>query len=225
MRVLVAEDHPVNRIVLQRILARQGHEVVAVEDGQAAVQAAAGGDFAVVFMDCEMPVLDGYGAARELRERGVGVPIVAMTAHEGGEERDKAFAAGMSDFLTKPPEAEVIAATVLRWTVIDEARYGALVADFDVEGARELVETFLRTTPAQIAEAAAARDAGDLAALKAAAHRLRGGALTVGAGALDELAAELEAAAAAGEITARAADLEAVWDATVTALHGKNQPG
>ncbi|HTS27753.1 MAG TPA: response regulator [Bryobacteraceae bacterium] len=106
MRILVAEDNPVNQKVATRLLEKTGHHVVVVSDGAAAVREAQSGAFDVILMDIQMPVLDGFDAAREIRriENGTGwhVPIVALTAHAMQGDREKCLSAGMDDYLSKP---------------------------------------------------------------------------------------------------------------------------
>ncbi|MCA9706946.1 MAG: response regulator [Myxococcales bacterium] len=104
MRVLVAEDNPVNQMVVRRMLEHMGCRVHVVGDGLAAVDAAARDDYDLIFMDLEMPRLNGLDATRELRERPRSrkTPIVALTAHAFAEDRDRCFAVGMSDFIAKP---------------------------------------------------------------------------------------------------------------------------
>ncbi len=106
-RVLVADDSAVNCEVAREALARCGvTDVVTVEDGAAAVAAAAARHFDLILMDGSMPVLDGFAAARRIRQReataGGRVPIVALTAHVLGEAADAAVAAGMDGTLLKP---------------------------------------------------------------------------------------------------------------------------
>ena len=107
LRVLVAEDHPVNRAYMQAVLDKLGHEAVFSENGEAAVHAMheSATDFDVVLMDLHMPVMDGFKAARAIRAmpepRGA-VPIIALTADAFGESRDMALQSGMDGFLSKP---------------------------------------------------------------------------------------------------------------------------
>jgi two-component system, sensor histidine kinase len=105
LRVLVAEDHPVNRAYLEAVLDKLGHEAVFSEDGDGAVRAMQAQVFDVVLMDLHMPGMDGFAAARAIRAmpgaRGR-VPIVALTADAFREARDRAREAGMDGFLTKP---------------------------------------------------------------------------------------------------------------------------
>ena len=105
LRVLVAEDHPVNRKVVGLLLQSMGHQVSFAEDGQQALTQASQSDFDLVLMDIHMPVMDGLSCTRHIRalpgERGR-VPIVALTADVMSDAADQALAAGMSAFLAKP---------------------------------------------------------------------------------------------------------------------------
>jgi hypothetical protein len=119
--VLVAEDVPANRLVIEAFLRRLGLTFESVENGHDAV-ARATRDAAppsVVLMDCSMPVLDGLDATREIRrhEQESGqprVPIVAMTAHAFAEDRARCAEAGMDDFLAKPLKFDLVAAALAR---------------------------------------------------------------------------------------------------------------
>lgn len=109
--VLVAEDNRVNQTVLSRLLERLGCRVTVVEDGAEAVEAAGRGGFDVIFMDCQMPRVDGYEAARRIRQLGgpmERIPIVALTAHAMESDRKRCLEAGMSDYLTKPVSLEAL---------------------------------------------------------------------------------------------------------------------
>ncbi len=105
LRVLVAEDHPVNRKVVGLLLQSMGHQVSFAEDGQQALTQASQSDFDLVLMDIHMPVMDGLSSARHIRAlpgvRGR-VPIVALTADVMNDAADQAMAAGMNAFLSKP---------------------------------------------------------------------------------------------------------------------------
>jgi signal transduction histidine kinase/CheY-like chemotaxis protein len=121
VRILVAEDNPTNQKVAERILTKGGHEVVIAEDGQAALDLFLREPFDLVFMDCQMPKMDGYEATIEIRrlERQRGLrrtPIVAMTANATVEDRDKCLGVGMDDFVTKPAKPKDLLATVTHWT-------------------------------------------------------------------------------------------------------------
>jgi signal transduction histidine kinase/CheY-like chemotaxis protein len=105
LRVLVAEDHPINRKVVGLLLQSMGHQVSFAEDGQQALTIASQSDFDLVLMDIHMPVMDGLSSTRQIRalpgERGR-VPIVALTADVMNDVADQAMAAGMNAYLSKP---------------------------------------------------------------------------------------------------------------------------
>ncbi|OYV01873.1 MAG: hybrid sensor histidine kinase/response regulator, partial [Burkholderiales bacterium PBB5] len=105
LRVLVAEDHPVNRLYMQALLDRLGHSVTLVDDGLAAVQAMRAQPFDLVLMDVHMPVMDGVAATAEIRNLPAPAgrtPIVALTADVFADTRARCLAAGAAEVLTKP---------------------------------------------------------------------------------------------------------------------------
>ncbi len=107
-RILLAEDNPMNQEVMLAMLESFGIDVHCVENGHEAVAAAREGGFDMVLMDCQMPLMDGYTATRTLRAAGARdrrfgpLPIVALTANAFAEDRERALAAGMNDFVAKP---------------------------------------------------------------------------------------------------------------------------
>jgi len=111
-RILVAEDSLINQRVLKSVLEKAGYEFVLVEDGQAAVDFLVSDTCDLVLMDCQMPVLDGYDAAAEIREIEAGpglaagnanpIPIIACTGNATAEDRQRCLDAGMNDTITKP---------------------------------------------------------------------------------------------------------------------------
>jgi CheY-like chemotaxis protein len=116
----------VNRTVLAEVLKRLDMRLTSVENGAAAVEAAFSDHFDLIFMDCSMPVLDGFEATRRIRanEREAGrtpIPIVALTAHVVGGQGARVQAAGMSDFITKPFTLATIEACLDRWLALPPA--------------------------------------------------------------------------------------------------------
>ena len=104
--LLLVEDNEMNRDVLGRLLARRGYRVVVAEDGEAAVRMALGVAPDLVLMDISLPIVDGYEATRRIRAAGSSVPIIALTAHALTSDRDRALAAGCTDYEAKPVELQ-----------------------------------------------------------------------------------------------------------------------
>jgi two-component system, sensor histidine kinase and response regulator len=244
--ILVAEDHDVNRLLIERLLSRRGHRTIAAVTGAEAIALIDREPVELVFMDCQMPEVDGYEATRRIREReqrGNGrLPIVAMTAHAMAGDRERCIAAGMDDYLAKPLRPDEVDAVLARWlapagngdgaaaeapaapppAVIDEKRFDDLARDFPIEVVREVVGTFLESTPVIVERIVLAAEGEDHEEVGQGAHKLKGGCLAVGAGALNDVARELEALArdrAPGEeLRAAARRLEAAWAVTRGAL-------
>ena len=116
--VLVVDDNPVNREIASAMLRHAGCSVDVAPGGAEAIDLVASGEYDLVFMDCQMPGLDGYETTRELRERGFGsdrLPIVAMTAAALAEDRERSLAAGMNDHLSKPVLEGPLLEVLARW--------------------------------------------------------------------------------------------------------------
>lgn len=119
LRVLLAEDNPINALLARTLLARAGCLVTTVQDGEEAVTAARSGVYDLILLDIRMPRLDGLAAAQRIRQGGgpsAGAPIVALTADAGEEERVRALKAGMVDFITKPIDAKRLLTVAARFT-------------------------------------------------------------------------------------------------------------
>jgi CheY-like chemotaxis protein len=123
-RLLLAEDNAINREVAEELLRGVGLVVESAEDGAQALEMALASRFDLVLMDMQMPRLDGIAATRALRARGVGVPVIAMTANALGEDRDACLAAGMNDHVAKPVDARLLYRTLLRWLPVPGAPTG-----------------------------------------------------------------------------------------------------
>ena len=143
IRVLVVEDNAVNRRVATGVLQHLDCDVTTAENGLKALAILDQQRFDLIFMDVQMPEMDGLEATRRLRERASmkDTPIVALTAHAMKEDRDRCLAAGMNDYLTKPLKAEVLKDTIGRWAlpiVVDTH------ADLDVYHTEAPMETVTR---------------------------------------------------------------------------------
>jgi CheY-like chemotaxis protein len=114
-RVLIAEDSPTNQALARLLLNKMGLETVIVENGELAIQKIMNENFDVVFMDIQMPVMNGYEATRLLREKGFKRPIIALTACAMKGDDEKCFAAGCSDYLSKPIDRKKLVDTLLKY--------------------------------------------------------------------------------------------------------------
>jgi two-component system sensor histidine kinase/response regulator len=130
LRILLAEDHPINQQVLVEQLAVLGYQADCVVNGQQALDLLAKKSYDLVLMDCQMPVLDGYKTAQKLREiegSDRHTFVMALTAHAMPGEREKCLAAGMDDYLSKPVDLDALAAALKKYearNVQCENKYG-----------------------------------------------------------------------------------------------------
>ena len=234
-RLLIAEDNPINQEVLLGTLHNLGYAADVVNNGQLAVEAWKRNVYPLILMDCQMPVLDGYGAARQIRQlenEGEHMAIIAVTAHALVGEREKALAAGMDDYVTKPLNTKLLREALERWwpresmwpcqptsSSIPAPRIAANDSTLDptVDRSHGVVRVFLRHVPDQLASLASALSNDDPEALRAAAHKLKGSCLSVGVPHMAALCASLESAPGA----ANARDLKAQLDAEFVRARAK----
>jgi CheY-like chemotaxis protein len=115
-RVLVAEDNPVNSMVILMQLKRLGYEASLVNTGAEAVEAVEQGSYDLVLMDCHMPVMDGIEATRRIRKsKHRDISIIALTASAMSEDRDRCLSEGMNDYLSKPLDLKRLKDALSRW--------------------------------------------------------------------------------------------------------------
>jgi CheY-like chemotaxis protein/HPt (histidine-containing phosphotransfer) domain-containing protein len=117
--VLIAEDHEVNQQLFKTILENMGHTVRIANNGVEAVTAAEQENFSLIFMDVQMPEMNGYEATEKIREKGITTPIIAATASAVKGEQDHCFAVGMNDILIKPFKKKDIIPLLDKWMVPD----------------------------------------------------------------------------------------------------------
>jgi CheY-like chemotaxis protein/HPt (histidine-containing phosphotransfer) domain-containing protein len=220
LRVLLAEDNPVNQKLALGILAKRGHQVRVAQNGVEAVRAVEQESFDVVLMDVHMPEMGGFEATGLIRERelrqGGHLPIIALTARAMAGDRERCLEAGMDDYLTKPVKVKDLLETLERLVVqaaapesepaagVDDAAFEERVLrdrfDGDLDLLREVAGTFLESTPpllSEIRDAVAARDPGSVSRI---AHRLRGSMANFGAEEAVDAALRLEKMGLAGNL-------------------------
>ena len=226
-RVLLVEDNEINQEVASSLMERMGMSVTLAENGLNAVNACKARTFDIIFMDIQMPVMDGLEAARRLRaqeaEDGAGpTPLIAMTAHAMREDREKSRDAGMDDHITKPIDPDMLARILIKW--VKPRAQAAHAADHDtgcpasadadagtifdwekglfyVGGDEQLLvkqlKNFIRRYAHMPQTLAELSVAGQWHEANRAAHSLKGVAATLGMDALSAHAAALEQSYAA----------------------------
>jgi PAS domain S-box-containing protein len=227
LRVLLADDNPTNRKLVELLLEQQRHRVTTASNGREAVDRAAKQRFDLVLMDVQMPEMDGFRATAAIREReqstGVHTPIIAMTAHAMAGDRERCLGAGMDAYLSKPLRPDDLIATITRFFPADGAppaaprafhRGGmpstpsidqeALLADFghNRKVLKEVIDVFLTDAPAYLDRIRAAAAALDDSSIAAASHALKGSVGLFSKGAAYEAARALEQAARTGDASA-----------------------
>ncbi|MBX3498367.1 MAG: PAS-domain containing protein [Alphaproteobacteria bacterium] len=220
-RVLVVDDHPVNRKVLVKQLGLLGIAADTAADGIEALSMWRMAAYAAVLADIHMPRMDGYELAGTIRrEEGAAAtearhtPLIAVTANAMRGEEERCLAAGMDAYLAKPVTFERLRAALSRWLpigqdddemadatetpAINELTLRAWLGD-DPDAVAELLQDFLRDARQAERDIGASLSAGNLPALAATAHRLKGSALAIGARRLAEIVTALEQAGRTGD--------------------------
>jgi CheY-like chemotaxis protein len=225
LRVLVAEDNPVNQVLMVRILEKHGHLVVIAEDGRAALAAVAAGPFDVALMDVQMPELDGFQVTAAIREqeRGTGrhLPIIALTAHAMRGDRERCLSAGMDGYLAKPIHAADLYRTLQEFTLVTAepgteptteapGTAGSPINPHTLDELRaldtrgqgtflsDMIQAYLKSAPERLAAIRLAAEAKDAKELQRQLHSYRGISATLGADRLAGLCQNVEALAATG---------------------------
>ena len=225
LRILVAEDNTTNRIIAIKTLEKLGHIAEAVGNGREAVDSLCRLPYDLVFMDCQMPVMDGFAATKKIRDPATGVrnpriPIIALTAHAMKEDRARCLEVGMSDYVSKPTSARDLAAAIERCLAGSRRDDDVSAAEpaakppchFDRDGflertmgdrsfAAEVAADFLATSPEILNQLSGAISAGNATDAGKFAHTLKGSSAGMGGEALSRIAGEMQAAGKEGNLT------------------------
>lgn len=116
--ILIAEDNLINQKVIERMVQKLGYRADLVTNGREALEALSQRAYGLVFMDCQMPEMDGFEACREIRNRDLGgtrIPIVAITANAMKGDRERCIASGMDDYVSKPFKQDDLRAAIEKW--------------------------------------------------------------------------------------------------------------
>jgi PAS domain S-box-containing protein len=237
-RVLVAEDNAVNQKVVVAQLHKLGYEADVVGDGLEALEALKRIPYDLVFMDCQMPELDGFEATAEIRKREGDVkhtPVVAMTASALQGDREKCLSAGMDDYLAKPVHIKDLEKALARWDVAVDA--AVLASLRELGGTKDpgylsgLISVFLEDSAKRLEALCGAVASGDAKALERAAHALKGSSGNMGVRRIRALCLHLEAVGKSGAVSRAAELMEALereWvraKAALEAEQAKKSPG
>ncbi len=226
--VLVAEDHPINSMILTGQLGTLGYAAEVAENGAEALEKWKTGRFGLLIADCHMPILDGYGLTRAIRQfeaetRQQRRPIIACTANALRGDAEACLAAGMDDYLAKPVAIVELARRLDRWLplprlpaaiqfaavpVAAEASNSnspldpqalAAVVGYDSQAQNRILSRFRDAHPIDADQLVQAFDSGDISKVASCAHRIKGASKTIGAVDLGALCEKIESAARSGD--------------------------
>jgi CheY-like chemotaxis protein len=237
LRILVAEDNPVNRELATTMLRKRGHQVDTATNGLEAVAAVKRGRYDLVLMDIQMPEMDGFEATKAIRalgDRGK-LPVVALTAHALSGERERCLAHGMDGYLSKPFKTHELFATVEGWgsglltaggtalqntpSVVDLETLRAELRDADSEDALDgILDSFLASVPERVVVLREALASGTAVEVASAAHALKSSAGAIGAGPFAKLLGEVEAAGRTETLVERSALADQIQDNATAVL-------
>jgi PAS domain S-box-containing protein len=221
LRLLIAEDNPINQLVLSEQLSKLGHRSEVVRNGVEVLEAIVDKNWDAILLDCQMPVMDGYETVAAIRraEEAEGAAcqrtwVIAVTANALDGEREVCLRAGMDDFLSKPYQVQQLAEALARVPVrpedaaslrpaVDSAELEALSKAKTATGENlldRMVSLFIESAPELLGQIDSGLREGDVATAGHAAHKLAGGCSYFGAASLYNLCAEFERLRQAGDM-------------------------
>jgi CheY-like chemotaxis protein len=245
-KVLLAEDNPVNVEVASAMLEGLGLDVSRACNGEEALRSVLHGDYDLILMDCQMPVMDGFAATNEIRRhekqrgRARSLPIIAITANALQGDRESCLAAGMDDYLSKPFTQQALGQTISRWISLPRMpvpQEAAATGDLPggqinrqaLENIRALsavhgdallervLQAYLDDTPTHLQTLQQAIAIGNISQIRKAAHSLKSSSANVGADVMAQRCKEMEQLAR-HDTTAGAAALLADMDRSFQAV-------
>jgi PAS domain S-box-containing protein len=238
-RILLVEDNHINVVVAKGLIEMFGPSVDVANNGEQALDMLKKQQFDLIFMDCQMPVLDGYECTRQIRSDESGlinpeIPIVALTANAMRGDREKCLAAGMNDYLAKPVESEMIYQKLKHWLsdehiempqkkqadteeptkvdtmqVFDQEEFSRRLMD-DQDLMQQVAQNFVKDMPQQLDKLQQAVADKDMTVIAGLAHKIKGAAANVAAGHMSSLAMHMELAAKDGTLAAPEQEYQAL---------------
>ncbi|SDF32208.1 PAS domain S-box-containing protein [Methanolobus vulcani] len=224
-RILLVEDNVVNQHVAQSMLQKLGITADVANNGLEAIEALETIPYDLVFMDIQMPEMDGMEASKHIRNKQSSVinhdvPIIAMTAHAMKGDEEKCIEAGMNDYMSKPISLKLLAGKIDKWLKHDAKKSYTnnyqdknvkepLIFDYeqfmenimdDIDMAREIIEIFYKNAPRQLEELKEAIDKKEIENIINSAHSLKGASASVGGMALSDISASIQNQASSGQI-------------------------
>ncbi|MGE5474322.1 MAG: response regulator, partial [Ignavibacteriales bacterium] len=205
-RILLAEDNAINRKVVVHILKNKGLTCDIAENGREAYQACLVKNYDIVFMDCQMPVMDGYQAAEKIREAEKGnrhTKIIAMTANAMEGDREKCINAGMDDYISKPINFETIIKMIeesfqqetkkMQYDFVDKGMEAFISSSgLEVNDVKEIYDDYIDSMPNMLNNIGKAVKSDDFEGLKVLAHQFKGSSGNLRIDEVYELALKLE---------------------------------
>jgi len=223
-KILIVEDSEMNQRLMTKILTQKGFNCDIAEDGVEAIIYSKNITYDMILMDCQMPILDGYEATKQIRlseETGQHIPIIAFTAHAMQEDADKCLKAGMDDYLTKPVDLEKLFAIMGKYLPIkttsspsgdssEESDKEGFISNiiskimkdlnFSRQDSEDLFKEYMKILPESFKEIKDAAKEGNHDLLSRHAHKLKGNSANLRVSKMQELCLNLEN-------TAKTADL------------------
>lgn len=219
VRILVAEDNPVNQMVALKTLEKLGYRAQAVANGNEVLDALRDIHFDIILMDCQMPEMDGYEATRKIRSsqtlKAKKIPIIAMTANAVTGDKERCLSVGMDDYISKPVRVQELAKVLEKWVPIakkgqmkmGDERKSAVMDVIDMKSIQELqalsdegdhsmicglIDVYLEDAPKRISAIQGHAQQTNYAMLAREAHALKSSSGNMGARTIEKLARELE---------------------------------
>ncbi|WP_242492650.1 PAS domain S-box protein [Methanolobus psychrotolerans] len=248
LRILLVEDNIVNQNVAQSMLQKLGFSADIASNGEEAIKALENNSYDLVFMDVQMPGMDGLEATRHIRDplsavHDHDIPVIAMTAHAMTGDKERCLEAGMNDYIPKPVSMQSLIDLMNKWphTIQEKSHADNTTGEMevptdplifnkksfmermmdDIDLARRLIDIFLKDAPMQLDALKKAIDTGEMEGVNQYAHKIKGSSGNIGAEDLSKTAADMESLSKAGKINEAAAlmmEMESKFELLVSHL-------